>query len=144
MTRTNNVPDVLELPWVLAEPVIMASPAAMLQAETIRAIDETPELTEPERRMRNWRAVAVVVTFVWAAVAAVLMMTGAVFPVRGNILAYLVMMVGLFCWAFLALAFPPDEKPETFWTLGSEPGGYGVAPVAQCSPSRAAFTGRQQ
>lgn len=128
-----NLPDtdVLALPWVLAEPAVMASPVAMLQSETIRAIDEIPELTEPERKMRNWTAAGLVVTFVWCVVAAVLMMTGVIFPIVGNVLAYLVMMAGLFCWAFLALVCPRTEEPETFWPL-SPP----------CTPSRHPLTGR--
>ncbi len=125
-------PDgVLTLSWVVAEPVITASPAAMLQTEITRTIDAVPEITEPERRMRNWTAAGLVVTFAWCAVVAVLMITGAMFPIVGNALAYLVMMAGLFCWAFLALVCPRDDEPETFFP-----------PSPPCTPGRNTLTGR--
>ncbi|MCB0042465.1 MAG: hypothetical protein KDE23_22420 [Caldilinea sp.] len=124
---------VLAVPWIVAEPV-PAIPAAVPEI-----VPDVPAEDPPEARHVAF-LVTLAASVAWCIVAAVLTVTGAMFPLQGNVLAYLVLMAGLFCMAFLLLTCPRagDETPETLWTWGSMP------TAAQCTPSRHTLTGRAQ
>ncbi len=114
-------------------PLVVAEPAPAAPGPVAAGPAEPGEAERSER----WFKFFVVYTAVWFVVTTVLTVTGAMFPIEGNVVAYLVLMAGLFCGAFLALTCPRPEEPETFWTWGSEP-----AAVGQCTPSRQTLTGR--
>lgn len=125
---------VLTLPWLLAEPEPVPIPADLEPVPVSVAAETLPA-----------RPVAFLVTLgltaAWCIAVALLTMTGAMFPIEGNFAFYLVAMAGIFCGTFLTLAWPreAEEKPEQFWTWGSEP-----STAAQCTPSRVTYTGRVQ
>ncbi len=120
---------VLTLPWLLAEPEPVPIPADLEPVPVSVAAETLPA-----------RPVAFLVTLgltaAWCIAVALLTMTGAMFPIVGNVLAYLVLMAGLFCWACIALTCPREEDdPLAVWGSG--------AAAAQCTPSRQTLTGRQ-
>ena len=126
-----DAPGVLALPWVLAEP------------EPVSIVPEPePVPVSVAAETRPARPVAFRVTLggtaAWCIVAALLTLTGAMVPIEGNVVFYLVAMAGIFCGTFLTLTWPraTEEKPEQFWTLGRAPA------AAQCMPSRQTLTGR--
>ncbi len=131
---TSPTPDpraVLCVPWLVAEPdlvpIVPAEPLPMVPAAT----PETGGISAPRPFYASLAA-----SVAWCIAVAGLVLTGAMFPIEGNVLAYLVLMAGLFCASFVALTCPREEKPETFWPWGGEP-------VGQCTPSRAnTLTGR--
>lgn len=130
MTTTNHDPrTVLTVPWLVAEP----DQVPIVPAEA------APVATNGNKWQRNPRPfyVSIAASVAWCIVVAVTVLSGAMFPLAGNALAYVVLMAGLFCAAFVALTCPRPDGDETFITLS----GY---PVGQCTPSRNTLTGRAQ
>ena len=137
MNTTNHDPRaVLTVPWLVAETEPIGS---ILPAETgtiVPIATAEPTSNAGQGSPRPFYA-SLAASVAWCIAVAGLVLTGAMFPIEGNALAYLVLMAGLFCASFVALTCPREEKPETFWTWGSEP-------VGQCTPSRNTLTGGRQ
>ena len=125
---------ILAVPWVVLEdaPVIDDAPTVGDAPTPAPVIDD--EETTPAG---GWWRLFLALSVAWFALVAVLTLTGAMLPLEGNVLAYVVIMTWLFLACFTALTCPREEKPETFWTWGSEP-------VGQCTPSRNTLTGGRQ
>lgn len=125
--------SILTVPWVVLEDAqvhqvdadapTVATPAANIEEDT-------------NNGGRRWFRFFVALSAAWCVLAALLLLAGALAPVRGNAVTYVAGMAGLFCAAFLALTWPRPDGPETFHT-------FDVYPVGQCTPSRAnTLTGR--
>ena len=134
MMQSDNLPEILTVPWVMA---VEPEPAPIVPAVRTPTQPLEPVLTADPDDAPNRRPfyVSLVASVIWFISVAGMMLTGAMFPIVGNVLAYLVLMAGLFCAAFTALTCPRPDGEETFITLS----GY---PVGQCTPSRNTLTGR--
>ena len=134
-TTTPDPRAVLTVPWLVAEtvpaPIVPAVPTPAQPLEL-----HTPAQPGVTRNPRPFY-VSLAASVAWCILVAGLVLTGAMLPLEGNVLAYVVIMTWLFLACFTALTCPREEKPETFWTWGSEP-------VGQCTPSRNTLTGGRQ
>lgn len=135
---TNDRREVLTVPWVVLE--VDPEPVTIVRAQSVPAPDLAPAPVIEEKTNNasdRWCWLFVALSVVWFILTAVLLVAGVLTPIRGNVLAYFVLMAGLFLAAFIALTCPREsEDQETFWTWGGEP-------VGQCTPTRAnMLTGR--
>lgn len=126
------------LPWVVGYPTLtLPSPRG---EGSDPEVSEAAETAEGGADRVRW--VLVGLAAAWCVVMAVLVVAGALTPLKENALAMVVIVAGLVLAALMAVTCPrpsEDDDGEVFWTLGREP-----AVVGQCTPSRVTLTGGER
>ncbi len=133
--QSDNLPDILTVPWVLVVEPEQApiSPAVHTPAQPLEPVLTADPDDAPNSRLFY---AALAASAIWFILVAGMVLTGAMFPIVGNVLAYLVLMVGLFCVPLTALTCPRPDDDDELVTLGWHT-------VGPCTPSRNTLTGRQ-
>lgn len=130
MMQSDNLPEILTVPWVMAvEPEPVASEQSDGAAEPAPAAEPVIDRGVP---------LAFALPVALAVAIAVVALPAVYFGWFDGAVLFGMLGGAMIATAIAIVAYPapfPSPTPETFWTWGSEP-------VGQCTPSRNTLTGR--